>query len=398
GANFDLVFNADYGDSCTDTSSGTLIYIPDYTDECGNPFYPTPVTGTYALGAARTSLTLEKTGPATMYIDTQANYDITVTYGGPASCGDPANPAGDVTVTDVVPDGFTVVAMVPDEGGVWTPGPGGTGGQIEWTFDPSADNTLTQTITLQAPDRTQCEAFCNTEQVNTISAEVTDCCGCALSDSASTTTSVECDQDQVLTSGKTASAGPTGPCESMTLTNTYSFLDNPVLDDVSITELTLTENNDNLMEYVGPPGDPDSARVWFHNNGGPAVEIFCFTVSDSTPAGPLEISFEGCGEETVRDKELIVSYDMVVTDQSQPLPPCDNSHTFYSWTDLDLGPDTPSGECLGLTGVHETVPITVDAPAMQVTMSSLPGLVENCGEYPVTITVDQLSAIEPYDV
>ncbi|MCP4590106.1 MAG: hypothetical protein GY842_05130, partial [bacterium] len=197
-----------------------------------------------------------------------------------------------------------------------------------------------------------------------------------------------CDQDQVLTSGKTASAGPTGPCESMTLTNTYNFMDNAALDDVSLSELILTENNDNLMEYVGP------AQVWFDG-----AEIFCFTVSDSTPAGPLEISFVGClPAETVRNKELIVSYDMVVTDQSQPLPPCDNSHTFYSWTDLDLGPDTPTGECLGLTGVHETVPITVDPPSMRVTMSSLPGLVENCGEYPVTITVDQLSAIEPYDV
>lgn len=387
GDTYNITFDVGFSDPCTG-ASGTIVYIPEYLDECDNVFYPTPVLGSYTLGTAATSLTVDKTGPTTAYIESQVNYTIDVTYAGPTTCGTPAGNTGTVTVTDTIPPGFTIVD--PDGG---TIGGGGLG-TIQWTFDPASDPNFTAVIILQLPDRTQCEAYCNTTTTNSVTASVTDCCGCTLSGSASVTTAIECDQDLILTSFKGVSPATIGPCETTTITNTYDFADTALLDNVDLAEMVLTENNNNTMSYV-----PGSAVVYFGAAPVPPA-IVCFNVTDNTPAGSLQITFGGCPTpDSVRAQRLVIEYQMEVTDQSQPQPPCDTAYTFYSWSDLNLGPDHPTGQCLGDPTVHETVPITVQPPSMGVSVGTLPNFVENCGAYNVTITVNQLTAgVEPYDV
>ncbi len=382
GDTYNITFDVSFTDNCNGTS-GTLLFIPEYLDECDNSFFPTPVLGSYTLGTASSSLTVDKTGPATAYIGTQQDFDITVTYTGPTTCG--SGTTGDITITDTIPADFVVI----DPGtGTWTPGGGGTGGTIDWTIAHTAANPFTDTIRLELPDRDNCETYCNQTFNNTVSASVTDCCGCTLTENATTTTAIECDQDTILTSSKGAVPATFGPCETTTITNTYNFADNALLDPVTLNELELTEANNNNMEYVAA-----SLSVTLGGSGVAGV-----TATQATATDPLVIDFDGAPASAVRNLQLVVSYDMQVTNQSAPQPACATANTFYSWSDLDLGPDQPTGQCLDGSPVHETIPLTVQPPSMTVGIGTLPNFVENCGSYPVTITVNQLGTVEPYDV
>ncbi len=394
GDTFDLTFDVGLDDNCNHVS-GQIIYIPEYRDECDNPFYPTPVLGSYDLGAAgAASLSVAKTnvGSATHYIGETATFEITVDYSGPTSCG--SSTTGLVTVTDTIPAGFTIAD-------------GGTGntsvpGVITWTFDPAAAPNFSDTIILQLPDRTQCETYCNTTNTNTVTAVATDCCGCVLSGTATADIVIECDQLNILTSDKSAALAPgsllPGPCETLRITSVYNFEDIAALDDVDLEELTVTENNNNRLTYAGLV----SADIGGTNLSG------CIAAADNTPAGTLAFTFPTCGYGSVRNRTLTIVYDLLIDTntglptQCQPDPPCGSSYSWEDWTDLDLGPDAPGGQCLSLPGVHETVNLTVTPPAMSVTITpsplGAPGFVENCAAYDIAVTAAQTSDVNPYDV
>ncbi len=383
GDNYNLEFTLGYSDWCQrPLPSGTLLWQPNYKDDCNNDFYPPVKLSSYNAPSDSPELSVSKTGPEEIQIGSQATYHITVDYSGVTSCG--SGSTGTVQVTDHVPDGFTVVDA---GGGTWTPGAGGTGGTITWTFDPSSSPHFETDITLQAPGADQCEGYCFTTFENTVEASVQDCCGCDLSASASQTTAIEC--EQLVDSEKTANPSTAQKCEEITYTNQYDFTDSSALDGVDLSDLHFEENADNNQQYVS-----GSLSVVFDG----ADVTSCVSITDNTPGGHLILDFSGCtGYGSVRNKSLTITYNLRITDQSQPSPPCGNSSTFYSWSTLDLG--ITGGDCLQDGRIHETTEVTVEPPAMSVSLNGMPTVVEKCGTYDVDLVVERTSTVGvPYDV
>ncbi|MBI2841717.1 MAG: DUF11 domain-containing protein [Acidobacteria bacterium] len=381
GGTYNLEFTLSYSDLCArPLPSGTLLWQPLYLDDCGNIFYPPVQMSTYTAPANTPTLSASKSGPATIYIGASATWTINVTYSGVTACG--SGTTGNVAVTDNVPAGFTVT---DPGGGVWTPGGGGTGGTITWTFDPAVTPAFSTNITLQAPDTSQCETYCFTTATNSVQASVTDCCGCALSASASSGFAIEC--SQLVTSSKTAAPVTAAKCSNVTYTNTYTFADDAALDTVTLNLLSFIEHAENVQTYV-----PGSLTVVFDASDVTA----CVVVTDTTPGGSLTLDFSGCAATSIRNKNLTITYQLTITDSTPPSPPCGAAISFYSWSTLDLG--TISGQCLADGQIHETTIVTVEPPAMAVTITGIPVIADRCGSYDVTLTASRTSTVGlPYD-
>lgn len=382
GETYNLSFDLSYSNWCSPFSPRTLVWQPEYQDDCGNIFYP-PVKISSLSGPASTPyLSVNKTGPSQVQIGSQVSYHIVVDYSGPTSCG--SGTTGIVTVTDHVPDGFTVI---DPGGGIWTPGGGGTGGTIVWTFDPSVNPHFETDITLQVPLIGQCEVYCYTTFINTVEANVIDCCGCELTGSDFITTAIEC--EELVDSEKTASPSTVDKCGEVTYTNTYNFTNNSALDGVDLSQLNFEEHAENNQQYV-----QGSLSVIFDG-----LDITsCVGVTDNTPGGSLFLDFSGCtGYGSVKNKNLTIVYKLRITDQSQPSPPCDQPYSFYSWSTLDLG--ITGGNCLPDGRIHETTEVAVEPPSMRISISGIPAIGEKCGTYSVDLIINRLSSVAvPYDV
>ena len=311
---FDLEYTLTFSDWCSKPlPSGELLWQPQYYDDCNNLFYPTIRISSYDTSSSTPTLSVSKSGPSEIQIGSQINYHITVNYSGPTSCGNGST--SQVTVTDNVPDGFTVIDA---DGGTWTPGTGGTGGTIVWTFDPSTTTSLTKNITLQAPDRSQCETFCYTTFSNNVTASATDCCGCDISDSASQTTAIEC--EQLVDSNKTASPSVGEKCTNISYANTYDFTDSSALDSVDLSQLSFEEHAENNQQYVS-----GTLQVIFDGTNITS----CVNITDNTPGGSLILDFSNCtGYGSVKNKNLTITYELKITDSSQPSPACGETYTF----------------------------------------------------------------------
>jgi len=104
--------------------SGSLLFRPQYEDECSNVFYPPVKLGSYSVQNG-TSLTVSKTGGLVeMYLGELITYNISVNFSGTISCG--GGSASSITVVDTIPNGFTV-----------TNNGGGSvvGNTITWEYD-----------------------------------------------------------------------------------------------------------------------------------------------------------------------------------------------------------------------------------------------------------------------
>ena len=380
GESYNLGFDLTYTGWCGDTPDRTLVRLPVYEDVCGNTFQPTVTLSSISSNGTFPSLTVTKTGPAEVQIGGTTTYHIHVAYTGPTTCG--GGTTKKVQVTDHVPDGF---AVTDDGGGTWTPGAGGTGGTITWSFDPATNPTFDTDITLQVPGMDQCETYCFTTFTNSVEAHVTDCCGCDLNDSASQTTAIEC--SQLLTSDKKADPATVEPCGQVTYTNTYTFGTDSSLNGVDLSDLTFDEEADNNQQFV-----TGTLKVTFDGNDITG----CVAVTDNTPGGPLHLDFSGCSG-AVQGKKLEITYTLQMTDQSQPSPACGDAYTFYSWSTLDLG--ITGANCLQNGKLHETTQVTVAPPAMEISLSGLPPIVETCGTYDADVTIDRTSSLAvPHDV
>jgi uncharacterized repeat protein (TIGR01451 family) len=373
GGNYNLSFDLTYTGWCGGTfPSGDLLWQKLYEDECAQQFYPPVELSSMNAPASSTSLTVSKSGaPSQIEIGGTITYTITSSYSGPLNCDSPSGSTGLITVVDTIPNGLTVTDA---GGGVWVPGGGGTGGTITWTYTPPA--SLNTTITVQIPDVTQCEAFCNTVFTNTISASGTDCCGCALSANDSQTTAIECAEG--VTSDKTSSS-PTERCADTTYTNTYVFSGG---SGVNLNDLVFTELAENQQVYNG--------NLSILLNGGPVAGV---ALNDTTPGGTVELDFSGAAATPLAGSTLVISYDLTAT--TNTIAAC-GGNTFYSWSSLDMGPAGSS--CLGDGVIHETTEVNIGSPSMSVSVSGLGQIFHTCETKQIDIVLTQTSNFNPKDV
>jgi len=373
GETFVLEFTVQFNTWCGPFPSHSLVWITDYEDDCNNHFYPPVHLSSLSGPAAAPTLAVNKSGaPAIVQIGSPIAYSITSSYSGPLTCG--SGSTGDVTVVDTIPNGFTVVDA---GGGTWVPGGGGTGGTITWTYAPPA--SLNTSITVQVPDRTQCEAFCFTTFTNSISAAVIDCCGCTLNASDSQTTAIEC--EEIADSNKTANPVTQERCETIEYTNTYDFGSAGIL----LNTLTFREFAENQQQYV-----PGSLTVTY--NGADITA--CVLLTDTTPGGNLSLDFSGCAADMVNNKNLTIMYRLTITEAT--VSACAGT-TFYSWSGLQMG--ISGSECLQDGEILEATTVAVEAPAMSLAIAGLGQIVDKCQTQEITLTLAQTSGTaNPRDV
>ncbi len=371
GGTYNLSFDLTYDSWCGSFPSRDLLWQKLYKDECGQEFYPPVELSTINAPSSSSSLAVSKSGaPSQIEIGETITYTITSSYSGQTTCDSPSNNVGLITVVDTIPAGLTVTDA---GGGVWVPGSGGTGGTITWTYTPPA--SLNTTITVQIPDISQCEAFCNTIITNNITASGTDCCGCALSASDSQTTAIECAEG--VTSDKT-STSPTERCDDTTYTNTYVFSGG---SGVNLNDLIFTEQAENLQVYNG--------GLSIDLDGNPVVGV---TLTDTTPGGTVELDFTGTAATPLAGSTLVISYDLTATEST--VAACAGS-TFYSWSSLDMGPSGSS--CLGDGIIHETTEVTVGSPGMSLSLTGLGQIYNTCETKTITMELTQTSNYNPKD-
>jgi uncharacterized repeat protein (TIGR01451 family) len=385
GNTYDLSFRLNFNTWCGGSfPTGDLLWQTVYKDDCDNEFYPPVELSTINAPANTPSLSVGKSGgPSVVQIGDQIIYIITSSYSGPLNCG--AGTTGDVTVTDTLPAGFTVLDA---GGGTWVPGGGGTGGTITWTYTPPA--TLNTSITVQVPDRAYCETYCFTTFTNDIAATVVDCCGCTLNATGSQTSAIECEE---LVGADKIAAPVTGiRCTDIQYTNTYIFVDNAALDTVDLSQLIFREDADNEQEYVG-----GSLQVTLSGSGD--ITACAQTgMTDTTPGagGNLSINFSNCNTYgSVRNRTLTITYRLRITEDT--VSACGGA-TFYSWSRLDMGMISGT-ECLQDGTIYETTPVSVDPPAMSLSITGLGQIVHKCETRSITITLTQSSGTaNPKDV
>ncbi len=368
GGHYDLTFTLQYTTWCGGSDiAKSLVWIPQYKDDCGNDFYPPVEVSTINSVAGRPSLSVSKTGASeVIQIGDQVTYNITSSYSGDTSCG--SGNAGEVTVVDTLPDGFTVLDA---DGGTWVPGTGGTGGTVTWTYTPPA--TLTKTLILQSPLMSDCEMYCHTTFTNTVNATGLDCCGCTLNANASETSAIQC--QELATVDKTATPSTIERCTDVLYANTYTFA---TTANVNLNDLVFEDLANNSQQSV-----PSSLSVIFDG-----VDITgSVVVTDTTPGGVLHLDFSGCSAISVNNKVLVISYEMTITTATAAA--CADSG-FLSWSSMQVGPGGGSN-CLAGGIIYQAVPVSVEAPAMSVDISGLPRIVDKCKTQTVTITLTQTS-------
>ncbi|MGC1121208.1 MAG: hypothetical protein WBA22_08945 [Candidatus Methanofastidiosia archaeon] len=377
GSTVNLVFSLAHSDWCSGLPSGRLLFQPEYYDDCGEVFYPPVQYGNLSVNGAP-SLAVAKTGaPTEIYLGESITYTITATYSGPLSCG--GGSASNITVVDTIPNGFTIV----DAGGG-----SDVGNTITWVVDPAVG--LNTTITLQSPDYSQCELYCYTYATNTVTASMTDCCGCTLTASSSQTTALEC--EEYYDSEKAVSSATTfEKCTEIYYTNTYQFYDDAWWDDVSWTDLIFYEDMANFQTYVA-----GSVSVTVDDG----VNTCSILITPSIAGGQLVLDFSTGDYSSctpfpgVRNSTLTIQYTLQTTDASSP--DCGATYSFYDWSVLDTGKQ--GGSCQPDQELQETVYVTINQAQMSISINTLPDFISDCESCSAIIDITRTSTVGAYDV
>ncbi|MCX6094068.1 MAG: hypothetical protein NTY63_04495 [Candidatus Bipolaricaulota bacterium] len=363
---YSLQFHVTFaGDWCTGSPSGSPIYTLAYENDCGIEHRARPQIGSVG-GSGGPSLSATKSGPTLVKLGQDLTYTVGVTYSGSPSCG--TRTVGRVSVVDSVPDGFVVVSA---GGGTVLPS-----GDIAWTFDPTVDPSFSSSVTIRVPS--DCGA-CYTETANELSASVVDCCGCTRTASAAASIVIEC--DLLYTSEMTVAPEALVRCgDPATFTDTHVFANDASLDPVSFDEYQYATLPSNRLAYV-----PGGLTVTV--DGGLATA----TVDDATPDGPLGVTIGRT--DSVRGHMVVYTYQLEATEASTPA--CGGASTFYVWTSHQLGVDAPVGAC---GTFYDATPVSIEPPAMSVSISGIPSIQDECATYDVTLTLSRTSTnAVPYD-
>ena len=377
---FDLTFYILHSDVdwCVGPPTGTNLFELTYSNDCDVPFVGYP-RFSICSGEPGPSLAVTKAGPHSLRLGETGDYDITVNYVGSTTCG--GGSPGLVSIVDTYPEGFTVAD--PDGGSV------DTGDRtITWSYDPTIDPPFAKTVQLQAPtDCSYCAAPGGGANDNIVIATGTDCCGCAIVGEDSVSIPIRCEGyggDTAYFSSSMEISTPTVVrCSSVynsTVTHTYTFLDDPALDDLFFNEFVYFIEGSNNLHY-----EPGTASV---------VGATLGTVVDGTPSGRLELPLTDAV--SVSGRTIVYSYELSVLGLGDAS--C-QAASYPIYSGLVINPDATA---IGYCGTMYTDPpapvVTAQPPAMSVSIEGIPVIQEYCATYDVTITLNRTSELaKPYD-
>ena len=365
GNSLTFQFNIDPAAGCSVTDSATLMFLPNYTNECGAVYgtkYFNPVVGpqTWTMESpVSPTVTATKSGPTSVLLgETGLTYTIDVTYTGPTD-----NLPYMATITDDYPDaaqigltdGFTVTD--PDGGS-------DNGSTITWTHQFTASpETVTYTVVMNAPTDT-CAPF-NTYHNNvTVDSVPNDCRGCpGVITNASLAIFMPDTNTPIMNTSSVApvSAQPVDVCSDATFSTNYTF------------DTGAPANWDNITLY----NEITPAGFNFVSIGSVTVNGTDYTASlgNSFPLDLTPLTAAGAAAPS-SGAALVVTYTYHV-DNSE------GDFTVHSWLDVP-GSGT---HCGSSPQFDVSTGFTVEGSAMTVTCGGTPALLSVCEEQPFTITI-----------
>ena len=339
-----------------DPSSQNTLWLPEYDDQCGNPFAP-PVDIFPVSMTGMPSLSISKNNPGTVNGNDTITFSVQVDYSGP----DGFTP----TITDDYPNpspGWSIQSI--SDGGT------DDGNEITWsglTFNDGDSRTVTFQMT--APGGDPCAG--PDPGLYTNSATVTggtDCRGCTISsDSTSQTFAVEdtpgCDSDDCISSAVLSGGGTAEVCTTLSYTATYTFGtgDDLPSDWSAATFTSQMPLNVSLSSLDSVEVDGFNYQTYVTDNGGAGgTYIVDLSGLDFSPApapdaaSTLEVSFTFDVDDTVGSS--------------------------YQRTDLALG-----GGCGTETNWFQ---ITIERSLVSVGVSGLQ-IVDHCGRETYTLSLSK---------
>lgn len=368
---FDLI---PVGGWCGSLPSGAVIFRPKYL-YCGQEFYPPVKFGSYSVQNVP-SLSVSKTGaPTEIYLGEQITYNIVASYSGPITCGN--SPASNIVVVDTIPAGFSII----NAGGGSI-----SGNTITWSVSPSTG--LNTNIVLQSPTYSNCE-YCYTTATNTVTATVTDCCGCVRNATASQSTILEC--SETVTSNKTVSSNNNfEKCTPLKYVNTFAFSNISFWDDVNISALKFREEKPNNQILQG--------QVKIDINGT-CVVYYTPLVSTYLDVNFSNVDFTSCFDAnttSVRNTTITIEYNM--STQNSSSPSC-GSNSFFDWSILNTGKTEVGSGCYESSQqIRQGVFVPVNDSQMGISISGIPAVVDKCGTYNIELVINRNSSVGAYDV
>ncbi|NOZ14271.1 MAG: DUF11 domain-containing protein, partial [Acidobacteria bacterium] len=373
-----LTFNFDVNPAagCSVTDSADLLFLPDYTNQCGAVYgteYFNPVVGpqTWTMEEpVSPTVTVTKTGPTSVMLgETGLTYTIDVTYSGPAD-----NLPYTATITDDYPDaaqiglssGFTVTD--PDGGA-------DNGSTVSWTHTFTASpETVTYTVVMDAPTDA-CAAY-NTYHNNvTIDSVPDDCRGCpGVIHNASLAIFMPDTNTPVISSSSITpvSSLPVDVCTDASFSTQYSF-------DTGAPSLW---NNITVDNEITPAGFTFVSINSIKVNGSDFTAAFL-----SNPSFPLDLTpLDSTGAaKPSTGAVLTITYTYHVDNT-------EGDFEEHSWL-IVPGSGT---QCSSSQQFDVSTAFTVEGSAMTVACGGTPSLLNVCEERDFTITIGGNSRIN-YD-
>jgi len=362
-------FNIDPAAGCSVASSATLLFLPDYANECGATYgteYFNPVTGpqTWTMEApVSPTVTATKSGPTSAMVgDTGLTYTIQVTFSGPTD-----NLPYTATITDDYPDA-TQIGL--SSGFTVTNADGGTdnGATITWTHSfTTSPETVTYTVVMDAPtdDCAPFQTYSNNVTVDTVP---DDCRGCpGVITNASLGIFMPDTNTPIMNTSSVVpvSAQPVDVCSDATFTTTYTF------------DTGAPSNWDNIILHneITPAGftfvSIDSVIVDGANMTAALGSAFPL---DLTPLTAQMASGQVNAPNSGATIEVTYTYHVANSE---------GDYTVHSWLDVP-----GSGTQCGTSPQFDVSNgFTVEGSAMTVACGGTPALLNVCEERDFTITI-----------
>jgi len=278
------------------------------------------------------------------------------------------NGSCDESITANINDTFPSNFEILDSGGGSV-----SGNTITWSNIQLTNGTEWNTTIKLKASTDPCD--CGHVFTNTLAVDGgNDCCGCPLSGNESIYILVECYNETVFTSSKTASPNPQENCRNITYTTIYNFTN---VGALNWSDINFTEQGNNNQTF------PDGSTT---GNATFTVNDTCSRTRTITLGTPINLGFldAACGNLT-DGTNLSISYTLY-----QP-----NTGSFVDWSDLNIT-GCPS-DCSSDISFHEGVRVGVGRSNFSISMIH-PNIVDSCGKYNFTIVLTQNSVWNGYNM